>query len=152
MACLIRHSAVLFDCVGLRAVVAGSRVNGRAYTPYPSEVGGARVPQDLNAGQQFHITWRAAQVHGSYDWVLSAALYFDQFSARVLSAACSSARHDSMVRPTAMAYPAAALQLGRTSSFGGPSACAMVVSSPNVRATTAIFLAGADIVQGPCWL
>jgi hypothetical protein len=36
-------------------------------------------------------------------WVLSTALYVDQFSARVLCAACSSARHASFVRPTAMA-------------------------------------------------
>jgi hypothetical protein len=91
-------------------------------------------------------------------WVLSAALYFDQFSARVLSAACSSARQDSLVRPTAMAYPAAALQLGETSSLGGLSASA-IAGSPSIRTTTAILLAEADIVRGltlavsaPRWL
>jgi hypothetical protein len=80
-------------------------------------------------------------------WVLSAALYFDQFSARVLSAACSSARQDSLVRPTAMASPAAALQLGETSSLGGLSASA-IAGSPSIRTTTAILLAEADIVRG----
>src|SRR5258708_30169672 len=80
-------------------------------------------------------------------WVLSAALYFDQFSARVLSAACSSARQDSLVRPTAMAYPAAALQLGETSSLGGLSASA-IAGSPSIRTTTAILLAEADIIRG----
>src|SRR5258708_10371033 len=50
-ACLIRRSAVIFDCVGLRAVVTRPRVKVFASTPYPSEVGATCVPQDLNAGQ-----------------------------------------------------------------------------------------------------
>ena len=54
-------------------------------------------------------------------WALSAVLYFGQFSARVPSAARSSARHASFVRPTVMASAAAALQVGSTFSFGGVS-------------------------------
>src|SRR5215831_256954 len=79
-------------------------------------------------------------------WVLSTALYFDQFSARVLSAARSSSMQASLVRPTAMAYGAAELQLGSTSSFGGLSARAIAVESPSITATTAIILTEADII------
>src|SRR5579871_6810930 len=80
-------------------------------------------------------------------WVLSAALYFDQFSPRTFSAACSSTRQASLSRPAEMAPRAAASQLGATSSFGGLSARAMAAGSPSIKTTTAILLAEADMIS-----
>src|SRR5262252_47335 len=83
-------------------------------------------------------------------WVLSAALYFDQFCARTFSAECSSARQASLSRPAVMAPRAAALQLGTTSSFGGLSASAVAVCSASDMAISAILPVKADMVSS--WL
>src|SRR5262252_3031264 len=78
-------------------------------------------------------------------WVLSAALYFDQFWARTSRAERSSARQDSLSRPTDMAPRAAPLQLTVTSSFGGPSAGAAAAGSPSNTTAMAILLAEGDM-------
>src|SRR5262249_24893204 len=79
-------------------------------------------------------------------WVLSAALYFDQFCARTFSAVCSSAKQASLSRPAETAPRAAAAQLGATSNFGGLSASAVAVCSPSDMAISAILLMRADMV------
>src|SRR5260221_12171048 len=85
-------------------------------------------------------------------WVLSAALYFDQFCARTFSAVCSSARQASLSRPAEMAPRAAASQLGVMFSFGGLSASAMAVCSPSANVATAILWVKADMVFLVCGL
>src|SRR5258707_5204968 len=71
-------------------------------------------------------------------WVLSAASYFDQFWARVLSAVCSSSRQASLSRPATMANRTAALQVGARSNLGGSSATATATCSTSNREATAI--------------
>src|SRR3984893_8537400 len=85
-------------------------------------------------------------------WVLSAPLYFDQFSLRVSWAVRSSPMQASLSRPIAMAPRAAALQLGATLRFGGPSAGAAAVCRPSNRATDAMVVVEADIGVLACGL
>src|SRR5712672_3725455 len=81
-------------------------------------------------------------------WVLSSALYFDQFWARVFSAVRSSSRQASLSRPIRIENWAAALQVVVKSNFGGSSDTAAVTCSPSESEATAILLS-ADIVFRP---
>src|ERR1700739_1457537 len=73
-------------------------------------------------------------------WLLSSALYFDQFWAKVVSAVRSSPMQASLSRPAEMAYWDAALQVVVTSSLGGASASATATCSPSNSGAAAILL------------
>src|SRR5258708_6056838 len=81
-------------------------------------------------------------------WLLSSALYFDQFWAKVVSAVRSSSMQASLSRPAEMANWDAALQVVVTSSLGGASASATATCSPSNSGAAAILL-NVDIMLFP---
>src|SRR5260221_14289944 len=81
-------------------------------------------------------------------WLLSSALYFDQFCANVVSAVRSSSMQAFLSRPAEMAYWDAALQVVVTSSLGGASASATATCSPSNSGAAAILL-NVDIMLFP---
>src|SRR5208282_5437529 len=81
-------------------------------------------------------------------WVLSAAMYLDQFSFSVSSAVVSSARQAALLRPSTIEPRPAASQLESTCSSGGLSAhpgatCAPIPTAPRAVMRHAVLIARA---------